>query len=296
MQVRPYRDLNNFIDGAVITFTDISERKQHEQAHALLAAIVESSQDAIISHDLDGTITSWNAGAEQLYEYPTSEAIGQSLSILAEALPENWAALRARLEQGEQIAVTISPIRDADGRVAGASVVARNISERKAAEERAGLLLSELDHRVKNILSIVSAMVSQTVKTSTTPETFAAEIDGRVQSIAKAHTLLSQAEQGEMALRALITTELAPYDRQEGSLAIAGPEVALTPKAGLALAMAIHELASNARSMARSRRHLVTKSGGQLPAARRTTSWHFPGRRAAARRSRRRQGAGSERH
>jgi two-component sensor histidine kinase len=139
-------------------------------------------------------------------------------------------------------------------------------------------------------------MVSQTVKTSTTPETFAAEIDGRVQSIAKAHTLLSQAEQGEMALRALITTELAPYDRQEGSLAIAGPEVALTPKAGLALAMAIHELASNARSMARSRRHLVTKSGGQLPAARRTTSWHFPGRRAAARRSRRRQGAGSERH
>jgi two-component system CheB/CheR fusion protein len=170
MQVRPYRDLNNFIDGAVITFTDISERKQHEQAHALLAAIVESSQDAIISHDLDGTITSWNAGAEQLYEYPTSEAIGQSLSILAEALPENWAALRARLEQGEQIAVTISPIRDADGRVAGASVVARNISERKAAEERAGLLLSEFDHRVKNILSIVSAMVSQTVKPAPPPK------------------------------------------------------------------------------------------------------------------------------
>jgi two-component system CheB/CheR fusion protein len=151
MQVRPYRDLNNFIDGAVITFTDISERKQHEQAHALLAAIVESSQDAIISHDLDGTITSWNAGAEQLYEYPTSEAIGQSLSILAEALPENWAALRARLEQGEQIAVTISPIRDADGRVAGASVVARNISERKAAEERAGLLLSENQHHPRNV-------------------------------------------------------------------------------------------------------------------------------------------------
>jgi two-component system, chemotaxis family, CheB/CheR fusion protein len=88
--------------------------------------------------------------------------------------------------------------------------------------------------------------VSQTVKTSTTPEAFAAEIEGRVQSIAKAHTLLSQAGQGEMALRTLITTELAPYDRQEGSPVIAGPDVALTPKAGLALAMAIHELASNA--------------------------------------------------
>ena len=92
----------------------------------------------------------------------------------------------------------------------------------------------------------MSAVVSQTVKTSIAPEEFAAEIEGRVHSIAKAHTLLSQAGQSEMALRALITTELAPYDRQEGSLVIAGPDVALTPQAGLALAMAIHELASNA--------------------------------------------------
>jgi two-component system, chemotaxis family, CheB/CheR fusion protein len=263
VRVRPYRDLNNVIDGAVITFTDISERKQHEQARALLAAIVESSQDAIISHDLDGIITSWNAGAEQLYGYSASEAIGQSISmLLAEALPEDWARVRARLDQGEQIArfegantvknghsiavsVTISPIRDADGQTSGASVVARNISERRAAEQKTNLLLGELDHRVKNILAIVSAVVSQTVKTSTSPGAFAAEIEGRVPSIAKAHSLLSQAGQGEMALRALITTELAPYDRQEGSLVIAGPDVALTPKAGLALAMAIHELASN---------------------------------------------------
>jgi two-component system CheB/CheR fusion protein len=263
VRIRPYRDLNNLIDGAVITFTDISERKQHEQARALLAAIVTSSQDAIISHDLDGIITSWNAGAETLYGFSASKAIGQSISLLAEALPEDWARVRARLEQGEQIArlesaktvkkghsiavsVTISPIRDADGQISGASVVARNISERRAAEQKTNLLLGELDHRVKNILAIVSAVVSQTVKTSTTPEAFAAEVEGRVQSIAKAHTLLSQAGQGEMALRALITTELAPYDRQEGSLVIAGPNVALTPKAGLALAMAIHELASNA--------------------------------------------------
>jgi two-component system CheB/CheR fusion protein len=264
VRIRPYRDLNNVIDGVVITFTDISERKEHEQARALLAAIVEFSQDAIISHDLDGIITSLNAGAEQLFGRPTSEAIGQSISmLLAEALPDDWSRMREKLEQGEQIArfetasvvrnvhsiavsVTISPIRDANGRVAGASVVARNISERRAAEHKTSLLLGELDHRVKNILAIVSAVVSQTVKTSTTPEAFAAEIEGRVQSIAKAHTLLSQAGQSEMALRALMATELAPYDRQEGSLVIAGPDVALTPKAGLALAMAIHELASNA--------------------------------------------------
>jgi two-component system, chemotaxis family, CheB/CheR fusion protein len=108
------------------------------------------------------------------------------------------------------VSVTISPIRDADGRVAGASVVARNISERRAAEQKTSLLLGGLDHRVKNILAIVSAVVSQTVKSSTTPEAFDAEIEGRVQSIAKAHTLLSQAGQSEMALRALTMTELAP--------------------------------------------------------------------------------------
>lgn len=105
MRVRPYRDLNNVIDGAVVTFTDISERKQHEQARALLAAIVESSWTLSISHDLDGIVTSWNAGTEELYGYPASEAIGQSISmLLAETLPDDWTRVQARLGHGEQIA------------------------------------------------------------------------------------------------------------------------------------------------------------------------------------------------
>jgi two-component system CheB/CheR fusion protein len=99
---------------------------------------------------------------------------------------------------------------------------------------------------VKNILAIVFAIVSQTLKTSLTPQEFAVEVEGRVKAIAKAHSLLTQGGQGEMSLRAIVETELAPYDRGTGNLVIAGPEVALTPKAGLALAMAIHELASNA--------------------------------------------------
>ena len=82
MQVRPYRDLNNVIDGAVVTFVDISERKKHEQARGLLAAIVEGSQDAIVSQDLAGLITSWNSGAEQLYGYSAAEAIGQPMTML----------------------------------------------------------------------------------------------------------------------------------------------------------------------------------------------------------------------
>ena len=264
MQVRPYRDLNNVINGAVVTFVDISERKRHEQTRALLAAIVEGSQDAIVSHNLAGVITSWNAGAEQLYGYSPAEALGRSADmLLAEALPTEWPGVLARLERGEQlaefdsarttkdgrqveVAVTISPIRDRDGPIAGASLVARDISEHKAAERKAALLLGELDHRVKNILAIVSAVVSQTLKNSSTPEVFAAEVDGRIKAIAHAHNLLTRAGQGEMSLRAIFATALAPYDRGNGNLVTTGSDIALTPKAGLALAMAVHELASNA--------------------------------------------------
>ena len=87
-------------------------------------------------------------------------------------------------------------MKEAEGRVVGASVVARDVSERRRAEQKASLLLGELDHRVKNILAVVSAVVSQTPKDSSTPEAFAAEVQGRIQAIAQAHGLLTQAGQG----------------------------------------------------------------------------------------------------
>ena len=264
MQVRPYRDLNNVIDGAVITFVDVSERKRHEQARSRLAAIVDSSQDAIIGHDIDGLVTSWNDGARRLLGTLAAEAVGQPMpDLVRRALPWRWADMLESLQRGEQLPafecagtgeraqtiellVTISPVREAGGRVAGVSLVARDISARKAAEHKAALLLGELDHRVKNILAIVSAVISQTLKTTTTPEAFAAEVSGRVQAIAKAHSMLTQSGQGEVSLRAILETELAPYDRGDGNVVVGGPDVALTPRAGLALAMAVHELVSNA--------------------------------------------------
>ncbi len=264
MQVRPYRDLNNVIDGAVITFVDISERKKHEQARSRLAAIVESSQDAIIAHSLDGSVTSWNDGARRLFGASASEAVGQPMpALVRDALPRDWLDMLGRLQSGEQfpsfecagvaknggpveVSVTVSPVLEGDGRIVGVSLVARDISARRAAERRAALLLGELDHRVKNILTIVSAVISQTLKTTPTPEAFATEVNGRVQAIAKAHSLLTQSGHGEVSLRVILQTELAPYDRGAGSVAVTGQDVALTPKAGLALAMAVHELASNA--------------------------------------------------
>lgn len=147
----PIRDDSGAVSGAVLVFRDITERKRAELAHARLAAIVESSQDAIVGKDLDGTIRTWNGGAERIFGYTATEAIGQSITLLIpdDRLDEEAGILR-RLRQGERIehfetqrvrkdgrhvdvALTISPIRDADGQITGASKVARDVTESKRA-------------------------------------------------------------------------------------------------------------------------------------------------------------------
>src|SRR6185437_7311016 len=131
---------------------DVTVQKTTQSARQLLAAIVESSDDAIITKDLTGVITSWNKGAEQLFGYTAREATGRSITILipTERLPEEKDIL-ARLARGESvqhfetvrrrkdgnlldISLTISPVRNADGKVIGASKIARDITERKRSE------------------------------------------------------------------------------------------------------------------------------------------------------------------
>ena len=137
-----------------VIFKDITQRKQAEAGIASLAAIVDSSDDAIISKDLDGVIRSWNKGAERLFGYAAHEAIGQSITLLIphDRLHEETEIL-ARLKRGEhvdhfetirvrkdgwplEISLTISPIKNAKGQVIGASKIAHDISERKHFEEQ----------------------------------------------------------------------------------------------------------------------------------------------------------------
>ena len=154
-RIMPYRTLDNRIDGVVITFVDITERKQAADAVVRrLAAIVESSADAIFSKDLDGTIRTWNHGAERLYGYSRDEAVGRSVRMLVpEDRADEWTNVMARLAHGEHVeqmetervrkdgqrvpvALTFSPIRDGNGKVVSASVIARDISDRKQAALR----------------------------------------------------------------------------------------------------------------------------------------------------------------
>src|SRR5665213_517148 len=250
VRVKPYRDLNNVIDGVVITLIDISERKKLERDQAHLAAIVASSEDAIISHDLEGTITSWNAGAEKIYGYTASEMIGQPMSTLLDDVQiDEWPDNLARLRQGEPVtdidisrvtkgdrviyvSLTISPMRDSQGAIIGASAVARDITMRKMAEKHSEMLMAELDHRVKNILAVVSSVVTQTLKAEGTPEVARAEIEGRIQAISRAHGLLTELGGVEGSLLELVATELQPYRHRE-NVVVSGADVILSSRANL---------------------------------------------------------------
>jgi PAS domain S-box-containing protein len=157
----PLRHVNGSTVHLAIT-RDVTERKQAERASLLLSAIVESSDDAIISKDLNAVITSWNMGAERMFGYTAAEAVGQPVTILIplDRLEEEPKIL-ARLRRGERvdhfetvrrrkdgtlldISLTISPIRDVRGAIVGASKIARDISARKRAEAEQKRVQEEL--------------------------------------------------------------------------------------------------------------------------------------------------------
>ena len=149
----PDRDEQGNVVGWIASITDISDRKQAEETRARLAAIVDSSEDAIISKNLDGIITSYNAGAERLFGYTAQEMIGQPVTrIIPIDRHEEETNILARVRRGERVqqyetvrirrdgapinvSLTISSIRDPKGNIIGASKIARNITGRKRAEE-----------------------------------------------------------------------------------------------------------------------------------------------------------------
>jgi PAS domain S-box-containing protein len=152
VHIDPIRDRDGAVVGVVNFFHDIHERKLAERTTGLLAAIVDSSDDAIVSKSLDGIITSWNKSAERLFGYSAEETIGQHITLIVPpGRQSEEVAILERLRRGERVehfettrvrkngttldvSLSISPIRDAAGRVIGASKVARDVTERKRVE------------------------------------------------------------------------------------------------------------------------------------------------------------------
>jgi PAS domain S-box-containing protein len=166
--VSPVTDPSGKPQYVVAIAQDITERRREEQLRSLLAAIVESTDDAVIGKTLDGTIVSWNAGAQRIYGYSPEEVIGRPISVLVPASrPDELPSILERLKRGElidhfetvrvrkdgkhiDVSVSISPIKDAAGAIIGASAIARDISDRKRFEaERSKLLAREQQARVQ---------------------------------------------------------------------------------------------------------------------------------------------------
>jgi two-component system, chemotaxis family, CheB/CheR fusion protein len=191
-RVQPYRTQDHRIDGIVITYFDITERRRREEEQARLAAIIESSSDAIISKSLDGIVTSWNAAAERVFGYSAAEAVGRPMSfLLPPGVPNEFPSVVERLGRGERIetfetvrrrkdgyliyvAVTASAIRDASEALIGFSDIERDISERRLTEQvlreqkqrlaeadrRKDEFLAMLGHELRNPLATISNTIN----------------------------------------------------------------------------------------------------------------------------------------
>ena len=141
--------------------------------------------------------------------------------------------------------VDIEAVKDSDGNIIGAVNSFQDITERKRAEEREKILAREVDHRAKNLLALVQATVKLTH--ADTVQDFKAAIEGRLQALSNAHTLLAQSRWAGANLHALVTEELAPYNLEGTSRAhINGPELVLEPKSAQTIAIVLHELTTNA--------------------------------------------------
>ena len=254
-------------DGSVVwdgSIYNVTDRKQAEREQAKLAAIVETSIISIVGLAPNGTITSWNAGAEQVYGYPADEAIGRPIGILRP--PERVDEMDDvfdRLRRGERIdhfetvrmrksgeridaSLSISPVRDGEGRVVAISAISRDITERSAPRRNSGCCSTSSTTGSRTRLPSCSRLRR---RRSTAPDSsadFRTAFLGRVRALAEAHSLLTQANWAAADLYAVVELAIRPYRRLGEGVAIDGPKVRLNPKPALTMTLAMHELATNA--------------------------------------------------
>jgi PAS domain S-box-containing protein len=266
----PDKDRLGQVGGWVASIIDITERKlteaalsESEQRLHWLASIVDSSDEVIVSKNLDGIITSWNKGAERVFGYTAEEAIGQPITIV---IPEDRQSeeheILTRIRRGERIdhfetvrrrkdgslvaiSLTVSPIKSAKGKIVGASKIARDITEQKRSQEQIATLAREAEHRSKNLLANVQATVN--LSQSDTSEGLKRAIEGRIQALANVHSLFVDTRWIGAELSTIATQELAPYsEKSKTRVRIEGPQVLLEPNAAQTVAVILHELATNA--------------------------------------------------
>ncbi|WP_292315142.1 sensor histidine kinase [Mesorhizobium sp.] len=236
--------------------------RPNANADARLAAIVDSSYDAIIGKDLNSVITDWNHAAERMFGYSAEEVIGQSILILIpDHMHSEETEIIGRIRRGEgvgslettrkrkdgsliAVSITVSPIRNSAGEIVGASQIARDITSAKESERRIRLLMREVNHRVKNQFAVILSMVRETSKRSTDPAEFEQMIRARIMALSRSHDLLVTSEWAGASLFDLVQEHLKPFGHEE-RISLSGPLLTLQSNAVQNLGMAFHELGTN---------------------------------------------------
>ncbi|MGB3626019.1 MAG: PAS domain-containing protein, partial [Henriciella sp.] len=270
MRIRPYRTIEDRIDGVVLTFVDITSRLMAEQQ---LAESQQRYQTLFNSIDEGFGIFEMvfsDDGAPVDYKFievndafsrqtGLEKPLGRTARELVPELEDHWVetygriALTQKPERFEAPASGLGryyesyafPVDGEDEHRIG--VLFRDISERKQAEDQRRLLTRELSHRVKNTLAVVQALARQPGVASMTTEQYRGRFIGRIQALARAHDQLLDTNWQSADLATLVRATLEAYDR-DGAIdqVVDGPKTRLTPKQGLGLALILHELATNA--------------------------------------------------
>ena len=255
--------------------SELDERHRSQEAAQRLAAIVESSDDAILAKDLNGIISAWNAGSERLYGYIAEEAIGKPVTMLVpDGRQDEEETILSRIRAGErvnhyetirrrkdgsevEISLTVSPVctpTDASSAHRRSPATSPSAGTRRRQQK---LLLQEMNHRVKNLFSLANSVVALSARSAKTAEELAAAVGDRLLALARAHALTlpdlsdgTYAAEGTTGLHALVRTILSPYEERTKSgvarVEIDGPDIAVANSSVTGLALLLHEFATNA--------------------------------------------------
>jgi two-component sensor histidine kinase len=256
----------------LVTLTDLTIYRRAEEiaaAERFARSILEQATNAIIVLGADGHITHASAIAEDLAEHPPigrafSDAFPLAQSDMEVAIAGRFSEksldrllatkafhgievkLRNEHLAGRTFLLSAGPLLDEKKSSVGSIVTLTEITERKRAEERQKTIGAELNHRVKNILTVVQALAGQTARSSKSLEGFNNTFAGRLKALAMAHDILMKTNWAGVHLNELLDTVLAPFRSFEERIGLSGPQILLPVDAVVPLSLAFHELTTNA--------------------------------------------------